>query len=118
MKLLRCTLTVLLASTTLAGSASAASFVGRVFTPQDNPAYGAMVTVVDAAQEKRETVYTAGDGSFSIRTDFVGTLTVRARFAGFDDSEIVATASRDEVQHLDLTLKNFASPEAASDALS
>ena len=120
MKILRtaCATTILLATTTLGGSASAASFVGKVFTPQGTPAYGAMVTVFDAAQEKRETVYTAGDGSFSIRTDFVGTLTVRARFAGFDDSEIVATASRDEVQHLDLTLKNFASPEAASDALS
>jgi virginiamycin B lyase len=120
MKLLRsaCTTTILLAITSFAGSASAASFVGKVFTPQGNPAYGAMVTVSDAAQEKRETVYTAEDGSFSIRTDFAGTLTVHARFAGFDDSNIVSAASRDEVQHLDLKLNSFANPEAASDALS
>src|SRR6516165_5108642 len=102
MKLLRtaCTTTVLLATTTLAGPASAASFVGKVLTPQGDPAYGAMVTVSDAAQEKRETVYTTVDGSFSIRTDFAGPLTVRARFAGFDDSNITSTAGRDEIQHL------------------
>ena len=113
-----CSMTALFVATSLAGSASAASFIGKVLTPEGAPAYGAMVTVFDAAQEKRDTVYTAEDGSFSIRTDFAGALTVRARFAGFDDSNVDSTASRDEVKHLDLTLKKFASPEAASDALS
>lgn len=108
----------LVAVTMLAGPVGAASFVGTVRTPAGAPAYGAMVTVFDAAQEKRDTVYTADDGSFSIRTDFEGALSLRVRLTGFDDSEVAAKAGRDDVKRLDIMLKNFESADAASDALS
>ncbi len=108
----------LLAATILANSASAASLVGTVLTPAGAPAYGAMVTVFDAAKEKRDTVYTAADGSFAVRTEFGGALSVRARLAGFEDSIVVANVGPSENSRLDLTLKHFASVDDASDALS
>ena len=98
--------------------ATAASFVGRVSAPNGKAAYGAMVTVFDAARESRETVYTDADGSFAIRTPYASTLTIRARLAGFEDVTLTRTMAEDEVAQLDLQLKPFASPEAASEALS
>ena len=41
-----------------------------------------MLTVFDKNRQNRETVYTAADGSFAIRTPFAGQLQVRARLAG------------------------------------
>lgn len=108
----------LLAATILANSASAASLAGKVLTPAGAPAYGAMVTVFDAAKENRDTVYAAADGSFAVRTEFGGVLSVRARLAGFEDSTVIANVGPSEISRLDLTLKNFASADDASDALS
>ncbi len=111
-------MSALLAATMLASAAGAASFTGTVRTPSGAPAHGAMVTVFDAAQEKRDTVYTAEDGSFAIRTEFEGALSVRARLAGFEDSTVAAKVGPDETRRIDLTLRNFASADDASDALS
>lgn len=98
--------------------AGAANFTGKVTTPDGRPAFGAMVTVFSADQLRRETVYTAEDGSYAIRTALAGALSVRARLAGFDDVNVRAPALADQTLRLDLGLKRFADAQSASDALS
>lgn len=107
-----------LATGVTSSAALAASVTGKVTAPGGKPAYGAMVTVTDSARERRETVYTADDGSFAIRTLFAGALEIRARLAGFDDATLKRTIAVDETAKVDLELLSFKTPEAASDALS
>jgi len=108
--------TAVLAAVPFAGHA--ASFRGNVMLPDGKPAYGAMVTVFNAEKTTRQTVYTAADGSYAIRTPYAGKLDVRARLANFDDQTSTVESTADAINSLDLTLKTFASKEAASDALS
>lgn len=110
-------LSVFLGGPLINAPAEAASFRGRVTVADGGPAYGAMVTVFDAAKERRETVYTANDGSYAIRVPFAGTLTIRARLAGFADVVATTTIDDNAPQNLDLSLKTFADAEEASDAL-
>ncbi|MFZ5670761.1 MAG: carboxypeptidase regulatory-like domain-containing protein [Pseudomonadota bacterium] len=107
-----------LAAVAAAGAAQAADFTGRVTTPDGKPAYGAMVTVFDDKGVRKETVYTAADGGYAIRTAFSGELTIRARLAGFEDAKATRTAAGRQLVRLNLALKGFESPDAASDALS
>lgn len=112
---------LLLAPATLAGTAlpaSAASFQGRVTAPDGKPVYGAMVSVFDAGKERRETVYTDEDGRYAIRTPYAGPLTIRARFAGFEDAKADRQAGAEERISLDIVFAPFKTAEAASDALS
>ena len=57
----------------------AASFQGRVTLPDGRPAYGAMVSVSNAAHTQRQTVYTDADGRYAIVTPYEGSLAVRVR---------------------------------------
>ena len=98
-------------------AARAASFTGKVTLPDGKPAFGAMVTVFNADKTTRQTVYTAADGSYAIRTPYAGKLDVRARLANYDD-QTVSVESTADTGRLDLTLKVFASKASASDALS
>ncbi len=100
------------------GPADAAWLTGKVLAPDGTPAYGAMVTVTDAAKARRETVYTAEDGSYVINPAFTGTLTIRARLSGFEDAAQTCTPNPDQIARVNLNLKRFPSIEAASDALS
>ncbi len=109
---------VAVASASSATSAQAAAFRGRVTGPDGRPAFGAMVTVMDTSKERRETVYTGPDGSYAIRTPFAGALSVRARMSGFDDIVVRSVTNAEQTVDLDLRLKQFATPQAASDALS
>jgi streptogramin lyase len=109
---------VMLAALVLCGTAHAASFTGRVTTPDGAPAFGAMVTVFDDAKVKRETVYTDADGQYAIRTAYAGKLDVRARLANFADHRVTRDAGAGETVQVDLQLTRFADAQAASDALS
>lgn len=102
----------------LATGSHAASFTGTVSLPDGKPAYGAMVTVFDAAKEKRETVYTDIAGKYTIRTAYAGALDVRVRLANYEDNRVTKTVKVDELTQLDLSLKTFADADAASNALS
>ncbi|QUD89682.1 carboxypeptidase regulatory-like domain-containing protein [Phenylobacterium montanum] len=106
------------AALAMAAQANAASFSGKIATPDGKPAYGAMVTVFNAAADRKETVYTGPDGGYAIRTDFDGDLKLRARLAGFDDAEAAKTAGKNDSTRVDLALKRFASDDDASMALS
>ena len=98
--------------------ALAAALAGKVTTPDGKPAYGAMVTVFDESREKRETVFTDADGQYLIRTPYSGQLDVRVRLANYEDRRISRSFANDDLVRVDLALKPFASPQAASDALS
>ncbi len=106
------------AAIALPGACYAAAFTGKVTTPDGRPAYGAMVTVLDAAKERRETVYTDADGSFAVRTDYAGQLALRARMAGYEDVTSAESATQEAVVQVNLALKKFATAQDASDALS
>ncbi|MDE2561091.1 MAG: carboxypeptidase regulatory-like domain-containing protein [Sphingomonadales bacterium] len=98
--------------------AQAASFTGKVTLPGGAPAYGAMVTVFDAAGETRQTVYTEADGSYAVRTPYAGKLRVRARLAGYKDVDSEQQAAADSKGKVDLALLTFASLDEADLALS
>ncbi|MEQ1754726.1 MAG: carboxypeptidase regulatory-like domain-containing protein [Micropepsaceae bacterium] len=118
-QLLRVALFLLpLTTATITASAYAAAFKGKVALPDGKPAYGAMVTVTDATREQRQTVYTASDGSYVIRTSYAGGLTIRARLAGYEDFTVTQTVPAEGVAQLDLSLRQFASLDEASNALS
>lgn len=98
--------------------AQAASFSGRVTLPDGRPAYGAMVTVFDADGERRQTVYTAADGSYAIRTPYVGKVKVRVRMAGFKDRTVEESATASQASRLNLSLGTFASLGELDETLS
>ncbi len=99
-------------------AAHAAAFRGNVTLPDGKPAFGAMVTVFNAEKSARQTVYTAADGSYAIRTPYAGKLDVRARLANYDDRTVTVESTSEAISALDLALKPFASKETASEALS
>lgn len=98
--------------------AQAANFAGKVTLPDGRPAYGAMVTVFDADGERRQTVYTAADGSYAIRTPYAGKLKVRVRLAGFQDGVSEQQASATGSARLDLALGQFADLAEMNNSLS
>jgi streptogramin lyase len=101
-----------------ASSACAASFTGTVTLPDGQPAFGAMVSVFDADLARRQTVYTAADGSYAIVTPYEGSLMLRARLANYADSSVTVDAAVDALEQSNLQLTAFADVQAASDALS
>ena len=110
--------TVLVAALALASVPSlAASFQGRVALPDGRPAYGAMVSVSNAARTQRQTVYTDVDGRYAIVTPYEGSLGVRARLANYADANASVESSAAAVNALDLRLEPYADAQAESDAL-
>jgi len=102
----------------IASQASAASFTGKVTLPDGRPAFGAMLSVFNADHTRKQTVYTAADGTYAIVTPYSGSLALRARLANYDDASTSVDAAADAVGQADLQLKAFADAQAASDALS
>lgn len=98
--------------------AAAGAFSGKVTLPDGRPAYGAMVTVFSDNGEMRQTVYTAQDGSYAIRTPYAGKLRVRVRLAGFKDGEVSQQASAAGAARLDLSLGRFANLAEMNESLS
>lgn len=96
----------------------AASLSGSVSTADGRPVAGAMVSVFSEAKDRRETVYTAADGSYSIRTPFAGKLDVRARAANLQDVRVTLQLAAEQRAVQDFRLERFASAEGRSNALS
>jgi virginiamycin B lyase len=63
----------------LAQAASAIDITGTVTDAQGKPLPGALVTLFNSAKDRKETVYTAADGRYALRSPFTGTVTLRAR---------------------------------------
>lgn len=101
----------------LPGLVPAADFTGTVVDADGRPLAGALVTVFNAAGDRKETVYTAADGSYAIRTPFTGALQVRARAHRYQDTSQAVTATAGKAQRIDLRLEPFANAQALSDSL-
>jgi virginiamycin B lyase len=76
----------------LAGTCAAAGTLTGTVASDGKPLAGAMVTAIDAAKERRDTVYTDAQGRFTLKVDFTGKTAVRARTPYY----------RDESKELDL----------------
>ncbi len=100
-----------------AGPATAADFQGRVLDDAGKPLAGALVTVWSAAGDVKQTVYTAADGSYAIRTPFSGKLQVRARAHKFQDEKQPVAANDGAVNELSFQLSPFPNAQALSDSL-
>jgi len=111
-------LALAIACLAFAPAGRSATFQGTVTRPDGRPAFGAMVSVFNAARNQKQTVYTAADGSYAIVTPYSGSLDVRARLANYDDALVTVDAQPDATSRLDLVLRPFADPQGASDALS
>ena len=79
----------------IAANARAASFAGTVTLPDGRPAFGAMLSVFNAEHTRKQTAYTAADGSYAIVTPYEGRLDLRARLANFDDATVTVDAVAD-----------------------
>ncbi|MES2152595.1 MAG: carboxypeptidase regulatory-like domain-containing protein [Pseudomonadota bacterium] len=101
----------------LCAAAHSATLTGKVTLENGRPVLGAMVSVFNEARDRKETVYSAADGSYAIRNDFGGKLAVRARLANFEDASSDIALAADATGVADFKLKHFASAQAASDAL-
>lgn len=99
------------------GSAQAAILTGQVTGPSAAPVAGATVTVFSEDGLRKESVYTAADGSYAIVTDFGGKLKLRSRIAGLADSLSDVTVGRADAARADLAMKPHANAAEASDAL-
>lgn len=98
--------------------AFAGSFVGTASLPDGRPAYGAMVTVFDADGQRRQTVYTAADGSYAIRTPYAGKVKVRVRLAGYKDASVEQAITASGSAKLNLALGRFTNLAEMNETLS
>lgn len=106
---------------TLLVSATPAAFAldisGSVSNAQGQPVAGALVTVFNTAKDRKETVYTAADGSYALRTAFTTPVTLRARAHRYADAHTeLATAAKGTTRS-DFRLQAFANAQALSDSL-
>ncbi|MDO9234649.1 MAG: carboxypeptidase regulatory-like domain-containing protein [Aquabacterium sp.] len=101
----------------LATSAHAASFTGKVSTAEGKPVVGALVTVFNEAKDRKETVYTDAAGRYAIRSSFKGKLTVRARSHMWQDINQAVVSTDDKPQLLNFQMVPFANAQALSDSL-
>ena len=97
--------------------AQAANLTGRVTTGAGLPVAGALVTVFNEAKDRKETVYTAQDGSYAIRSGFSGHLTVRARAHRLEDVSQALTSADDRLVELNFQMSPFKDAQALSDSL-
>lgn len=109
------TTAMLLAGATQA-RAQAAAFSGHVVDASGAPIAGALVTVWNAAGDVKQTVYTAADGSYAIRTPFSGTLQVRARAHRLQDASVRVDAAGDAPRELSFRLAPFEDTRALHDS--
>ena len=101
----------------LATSAQAASFTGKVSTAEGKPVVGALVTVFNEAKDRKETVYTDAAGRYAIRSSCKGKLTVRARSHMWQDTNQAVVSTDDKPQLLNFQMVPFANAQALSDSL-
>ena len=99
------------------GLASAAALTGQITTESGQPVMGAMLTVWNEEQLRKQTVYTNAGGNYFIVNDFEGALQVRARLTDFADSTTTVSMKKDDVVSQDFVMRHFASPQEKSDAL-
>jgi virginiamycin B lyase len=107
-----------LAAVLAATVANAATLTGTVADAAGQPLAGARVTVSDETGDRKETVYSAKDGSYAIHTAFTGRLMVRARSHRLQDESREALCPDERLRRIDFRLGPFADASALSASLS
>lgn len=102
-RLKRASFLLLLGAQAVSLGAAAGTLSGTV-SSAGTPLAGAMVTVFDAAQARRDTVYTDHNGRYRITVDFAGELRVRARTPYFKDAAQDLALAPDASKTLDFSL--------------
>lgn len=98
-------------------TASALQLQGRVATADGQPISGALITVWNEAKDRKETVYSALDGTYAIQSSFKGKLTVRARYHRLEDVNKPLLSENDTPVKLDFQMTPFKNAQALSDSL-
>ncbi|MFC1579072.1 carboxypeptidase regulatory-like domain-containing protein [Pseudomonadota bacterium] len=102
----------------LLGSKSfAGTLHGTVNTSEGRPVSGALVTVFNEPRNRKETVYSAPDGSYVINVDFAGNLRVRSRVPFYGDVSQEVSLSAEALMPLDFTMTEISDPQTLSDTL-
>ena len=101
----------------LQGTSWSATISGKVTAGDGRPVSGALVTVFNAERSRKETVYTAPDGSYVNTVDFSGTVTVRARLPYFEDVTKEVLVAADKPVSADFVLSKITDPQTLSDSL-
>jgi len=81
-----------------AGASYAATLSGTVAS-DGKPLVGAMVTAIDAAKERRDTTYTDEQGRFTLKVNFKGKATVRARMPYHKDDAKEVDLGAGDAEH-------------------
>ena len=100
-----------------AGLACAVTLSGQVTGPEGKAVAGATVSLFSEDKQRKDSVYTAQDGSYANRTDFRCKLVLRARIAGLGDSEREVAMDAGAAQRVDLVMRPYGNAQEASDAL-
>ncbi len=113
------TSTLLLASALaiLATRAWPATLTGTVVDESGQPLAGALITVFDEPKDRKETVYTQHDGSYAIRTRFLGKLSVRARTPMLQDVLHEVSCADERPRQVDFSMRPFPDAKTRSDSL-
>jgi virginiamycin B lyase len=98
-------------------SAQALQLTGKVTLPSGHPIGGALVTVFNEAKDRKETVYTALDGSYALRSTMAGKLTIRTRAHMLEDVSKPMESRDDKPLVLDFQMKPHQDAKALSDSL-
>lgn len=95
----------------------AATLSGRVATTAGEPVAGALVTLWNAARNRKETVYSDAEGRYRLDTGFSGALRLRARASMYRDFNTDFALAADAVEAHDLALEKLVDPQEISDSL-
>jgi virginiamycin B lyase len=98
------------------GHAEAATLTGKIATSSGEPVAGAMVTLWNAAHDRKETVYSDAEGRYRLTTAFTGKVMLRGRAASFSDVTF-EFALGDAAQSHDFALQKMTDPQEISDSL-
>ena len=108
-----------LAAALLAGPHAAAATLDGTVSSNGKPLAGAMVTVIDAAKERRDTVYTNEQGRYSLTVGFQGKTTLRARAPYFkDDTKELDLGAGKDTQQIDFAMSRHSVAAELSASLS
>src|SRR5207247_11109911 len=95
----------------------AATLSGTVAATDGRPIAGAMVTAFNEPGDRKETVFTAADGRYALRTSFAGKLALRARVPYFADATQAVAVADDAAASVDFAMRKLSTSEELSDSL-
>jgi virginiamycin B lyase len=99
------------------GTSWSATLSGTITASDGRPVSGALVTIFNETKGRKETVFTAPDGSYVNSVDFSGKVAVRARLPYFEDVTKEVVLADGKPVSVDFTLSKITDPNTLSDSL-